>query len=104
MLQFSLLCWALAGLALAQDNCKKSSPEIALPSCMVSFVCFWPIMYLTNPQDKCFQTDGCGSCPCPNNLKGWCEMSSEGPSSWFARWGQCVLGDCPDDGDITSEL
>lgn len=60
--------------------------------------------FLTTAKDQCFQTGGCGGCPCANNLKGWCEISSgEGPDSWFARWGQCVLGACSDDGDITSE-
>ena len=28
----------------------------------------------------------------------------EGPDSWFSRWDKCVVGNCPDDGDITSEL
>ncbi|KAF1925855.1 uncharacterized protein M421DRAFT_7618 [Didymella exigua CBS 183.55] len=87
MVPLLLLCWALFGLAIAQTDCKKSSPEFSLPSCM----------------EKCFLTGGCGGCPCANNLKGWCEISSgEGPDSWFARWGQCVLGACPDDGDITN--
>ncbi|KAF1354142.1 hypothetical protein EJ07DRAFT_158758 [Lizonia empirigonia] len=91
MLFFLLL--AFISLAVAQQTCVAANPSLSLPSCMV----------LIATQDDCFRTNGCNSdaCPCPDNLKGWCEMSKEGPASWFSRWGFCVSIDCPDDGDIT---
>ncbi|KAH6644431.1 hypothetical protein C7974DRAFT_20834 [Boeremia exigua] len=87
MLRLFFVCCGFVGLVMAQIGCRMGSPQLSLPSCM----------------DQCFLTGGCGSgCPCPQNLKGWCEMSEDGPDSWFSRWGTCVLKDCSDDGDLTN--
>lgn len=65
-------------------------------------------MLISLEEEGCWQVDECsnGRCPCPQNLKGWCEMNGgiQGADSWFSRWDTCVVRNCPDDGDITSEL
>ncbi|KAJ8114501.1 hypothetical protein OPT61_g3637 [Boeremia exigua] len=88
MLWLLFLSGALVRLVAAQTGCVTGSPQLSLPSCM----------------DECFSGGGCSGdkCPCAQNLKGWCTMNEDGPDSWFGRWGQCVLNDCPDDGDITN--
>lgn len=94
-------------MAVVAQSCTQGYPQLSLPACMVRSPGFCLPTLLTVAQDECFERGGCGvnpGCPCPENLKGWCEMSEYGPNSSFSRWGSCVVGHCPNDGDITSEF